>query len=170
MNRRLTIVLLVAGYLAAIITANLLAYHYGPSITPYTALLLVAFGLITRDRLADVSSWWAQLGLIMAGSLLAYLANPAAARIAVASTIAFACSEGTEAVLYYAMRRQPWLEKANKSGIIGAAIDSFLFLTIAFPGPILWATIFAQWTAKTAGCFVFSWILGKIKVRRTTIA
>lgn len=168
MKQRMTVGLLVLGYLGAVVAANLLASHYGPSITPYTALGLIGFGLATRDRLADafgVKRWVRQAALIAAGSLISYLANANALSIAEASCIAFAASEGVEAVLYFGMRNQSWLERANKSGIVGAAIDSFLFPTIAFHA-VLWATIFGQFTAKTAGCFVFSLLLGRIRVRR----
>lgn len=168
MQQRAVVGLLVTGYLAAVVAANLLASHYGPSITPYTALGLIGFGLATRDRLADafgVKRWVRQAALIAAGSLLSYLVNHNAVTIAEASCIAFAASEGVEAVLYFAMRKQTWLERANKSGLVGAAIDSFLFPTIAFHA-VLWTTIFGQFTAKTAGCFIFSVLLGRLRVSR----
>jgi hypothetical protein len=166
MTRRLNIVALVAAYLVAVVTANLLAAHFGPSVTPYTALGLVGFGLITRDRLADAfghRAWLRQAALILIGSTLSYVVNHNAAAIAEASCVAFAASEGVEAVLYFLMRRQSWLERANKSGIVGAAIDSFLFPTIAFHA-VLWSTIFGQFTAKTVGCMVFSVALSRVRV------
>lgn len=166
LNPRVTV--LVAGYLAAIVTANLLASRYGPSITPYTALGLVGFGLIARDRLADAfgaSRWRQQAALIATGSLLSILVNHNSAAIAVASCVAFTASETAEGLLYFLMRRQRWLERATRSGVAGAAIDSFLFPTIAF-GTVLWSTIFAQFTAKTAGCLIFALILGRLHPRR----
>jgi hypothetical protein len=166
---RASIALLIVGYLTAVTTANLLASHYGPAVTPYTALGLVGFGLIARDRLADAFGprrWLQQAALIAAGSLLSYLVNHQAATIAQASCVAFAASEGVEAILYFLMRDQSWLERATKSGAIAAAIDSFLFPTIAFHA-VLWSTIFGQFTAKTAGCAVFSLLLTRVRITET---
>jgi uncharacterized PurR-regulated membrane protein YhhQ (DUF165 family) len=169
MQVKLSVGILIVVYLAAVTTANLLASHYGPTITPYTALGLIGLSLIVRDRLADAfgpSRWLRQAALIIAGSLLAYLVNRDAAQIALASCIAFGASESVEGVLYFLLRRESWIERANKSGIVGAAIDSFLFPTIAFHA-VLWTTIFGQFTAKTAGCFVFSVLLARVRVRRS---
>lgn len=168
---RLSVALLIVAYLLAITAANLIAHHFGPTVTPYVALGLVGMALITRDRLADAfgygaKRWALQATLILSGSLLAWAANPGARQIAIASAAAFAASETVEAVLYYLLRRQSWLERANKSGLVGAAIDSVIFTQVAFGAAGNWPVIFGQFTAKTAGCFVFSMLIGAVKVRR----
>lgn len=169
--KRLNVALLIACYLLAITSANLIAHHFGPSVTPYTALGLVGLALITRDRLADAFGygarrWVVQASMILAGSLLAWLANPGARQIAIASAVAFAASEGVEAILYYGLRRRSWLERANKSGLVGAGIDSVIFTQIAFGVTGNWPVIFGQFTAKTAGVLVFAYLIGAVKVRR----
>jgi uncharacterized PurR-regulated membrane protein YhhQ (DUF165 family) len=169
--KRLNVILLVLAYLLAITAANLIAHAVGPSVTPYTALGLVGLALITRDRLADAfgfgwDRWLIQAGLILGGSLLAWIANPGAAQVAIASAVAFGASESVEALIYYGYRKRSWLERANKSGLIGAGIDSIIFTQIAFGAAGNWGVIFGQFTAKTAGCFLFSVLIGMVKVRK----
>lgn len=172
MRLRLNVALLVTTYLIAVAGANLLAHRYGPSVTPYTALGLVGFALITRDRLADVFGFGLgrlllQAVLILAGSVLAYMVNASAAQVALASAVAFGASETVEAVIYYGLRRRAWLTRSQPSGLVGALIDSYLFTMIAFG--MNWPIIFGQFTAKTAGVLAFSYIIGRVKVRRSEV-
>jgi len=167
---RLKVPALVGLYLAAIVAANLIITHYGPKASVVTAFGLIGLDLCTRDALA---SWWGttrwrkMAALIAAGSLLPYALNRDTATIAYASAIAFASSEAAEAVLYHVVRRRPWVERANIAAILGAAIDSILFVTIAFGFD--WQIITAQSFAKLAGCFVWSllivWLLPARRAR-----
>src|SRR5688572_9814446 len=90
-----------ARLLLAITTANLLTTHYAsighPEASVYTALGLVAFDLVARDRLHDLwgSKRLLYLGLLIAaGSLISYAINrdAATATIAVASGVALAAA------------------------------------------------------------------------------
>jgi uncharacterized PurR-regulated membrane protein YhhQ (DUF165 family) len=171
MNRRTTWAL-VALYLAAIVAANVIVAHYGPQAIIYNAFFLIGLDLCTRDALASFwgeTRWLKQGALILAGAVLSYFASEEAAKIALASGIAFACAESVEAVIYYAVRRMPWVERANISALPAAMVDSIIFPTLAF-GSFVWATTFSLFAAKLAGAFVWSVVLGRIRaggLRRT---
>src|SRR5262245_28324273 len=88
----------VAGYLAAIVAANLSVTHWGPTAAVYNAFLFIGLDLTCRDRLHDL--WHGRLLrnmalLIVAGSVLSYVcglllgSGPQVGRIALASCIAF---------------------------------------------------------------------------------
>lgn len=162
--RRLKIGALVALYLAAIVAANLTLTHWGPSAIIPNAFFLIGLDLITRDRLADfwgTTRWAKMLLLIAAGGALSYALNADAAKIALASTVAFATAELAEAVVYHLLRRQRWTERAPKAALLGAAVDSVVFPTLAF-GAFVFSTSFAQFAAKLAGAVVWTWVIGRL--------
>jgi uncharacterized PurR-regulated membrane protein YhhQ (DUF165 family) len=161
---------LVAAYLAAIVAANLSSAHFGPEASIYNAFLLIGLTLTVRDRLHD--AWRGRrlrnMALLIAGgSALSYLASLGLAdealpadvvgRIALASCAAFASSETLDALLYHRLRRRPWLERANTSNLLSAAVDSAVFVSVAFGWS--WAIVFGQACAKVAGGFVYSLVL-----------
>ncbi len=164
MTRRIQIALLIAAYLAAIVTANLALIHWGPSAIIPNAFFLIGLDLVTRDRLADFwgTTRWAKMALLIAaGGVLSYWVNRDAAQIALASTISFAMAEGGEALVYHLLRRSPWGERAPRAALVGAAIDSIVFPTLAF-GTFVFATSFAQFAAKLAGAVVWTWVIGRL--------
>jgi hypothetical protein len=160
---------IIVLYLAAIVAANLLAAECGPSVTPYTAFALIGFDLVARDRLHD--EWRGnplRLGaLIAAGSLLSYLINADAGRIALASCVAFAAAALVDWVVYRWRQRSPWMERSNASNLASAAVDSVVFPTHAF-GVWLWPVIAAQFFAKAAGGVLWSLVLAPIRRRAAT--
>jgi hypothetical protein len=156
---------LVALYLAAIITANLLTARYGPTASVYNAFFLIGLDLITRDRLADFwgTTRWAKMSLlILTGSAVSYLITPDARSIAQASAISFACAETVEALLYHLLRHREWVQRANAAAWLGAAIDSLIFPTLAFGG-LIWSTSMGQFTAKTAGALMWSTVIVRVR-------
>ena len=162
--RALKIGALVALYLAAIVAANLTLTHWGPSAIIPNAFFLIGLDLVTRDRLADFwgTTRWAKMALLIAaGGALSYWVNADAAKIAVASCVAFAAAELGEALVYHLIRRQPWTERAPKAAVVGAAIDSIVFPTLAF-GAFVFSTSFAQFAAKVGGAFVWTFVIAKL--------
>ena len=162
--RALKIGALIALYLAAIVAANLTLTHWGPSAIIPNAFFLIGLDLITRDRLADfwgTTRWAKMLLLIAAGGALSYWLNADAAKIAVASTVSFAAAELVEAVAYHVLRRQRWAERAPKAALLGAAVDSIVFPTLAF-GAFVFSTSFSQFAAKVAGALVWTWVVGRL--------
>jgi uncharacterized PurR-regulated membrane protein YhhQ (DUF165 family) len=162
MFRPLRIALAVAVYLAAIVAANLLAARYGPAVTVVVAFGLIALDLTTRDLLHDAwhgSHLALKMGaLIVAGGLISYALNAGAARIAIASTVAFTVAAVVDALAYAAAHRLPRLARVNASNVPSAALDSVLFPTIAF-GVFAPLVILGQFAAKTLGGLAWSLIL-----------
>lgn len=164
MNRR-TIAAVVA-YIAAISTANMLVAKYGPAITVVNAFALIGLDLALRDYLHDV---WrvrraAKLGcLIAVAGVVSFAVNPAAGRIAVASLAAFTIAALVDWLVYHALRRTPWIARANASNTAGAAVDSLLFPALAFGWPPVLAIVAGQFIAKVAGGFVWSFLIGVLR-------
>lgn len=139
------------GFVAAAAAANWLTSRYG--------LVPIGFGQITtagtfaaglvlllRDIVQDHGGRWWVAGCIVAGAALsAVLAGP---HLALASGAAFAVSEVADAAVYTPLRSRGWALAAIASGVVGSAVDSLLFLTLAgFP---VWVALPGQMLAKTA--------------------
>jgi len=153
---------IVALYLAAIVAANLIVAAIGPAVSVLTALVFIGLNLTARDRLHDLWSGtglrWKMAALIAAGGLLSWMMNADAARIAIASSVAFAASETVDALAYHFLRGRPWYERVNGSNTVSAAVDSFLFPALAF-GAFLPLIVLGQFAAKVFGGGFWSWIL-----------
>lgn len=169
-------VALVGAYLAAIVAANLFANFAGeqghPEWTVYSAFVLIGLDLTARDLLHDfwVENRLAKLGaLIVAGSALAYAINPASEKVALASAVAFAGAAVADTLAYTALHRATWFGRVNGSNVVGAAVDSIIFPTVAFGG-VLWSVSFGQFTAKVAGGVLWSLLLAGIRARRVAAA
>jgi len=171
--RALKLAALAVPYVGLVVAANLLVNHYGPKAAPAIAFVFVAAVLIFRDQFAQLAGrrWQAQVlqaALIAAGALATWLINRDAALIAKASVIAFAASELIEQIAYRLMWRRPWMEKAPYSAVLGAAVDSVLFISIAF-GFDFWIVI-GQFAAKVGGGFLWATMIDKAKGRRAVLS
>ncbi len=167
-----------ACILAAVVAANLISAHYGPSASIYNAFFLVGLALTFKDYLYDA---WGRNRvrntalLIATGSVLSYAcahwfsdAPPEVVRnIAIGSFVAYAVSEGFDTVTYHLLRHRPWLERSNTSNIVGAFLDSAVFVSIAFGWS--WPIVFGQFCAKVAGGYVWSIVLAHT-VKRSEVA
>lgn len=99
----------------------------------------LAFGL--RDALHDAAerSWrhWV-LGAIALGAALSYVLEDVVTipggltAIAVASAVAFGLSELADLAIYEPLRERRWTLAVIASNIVGAVVDSALFLWLAF--------------------------------------
>lgn len=151
----------VALYFVAVVVANLIAMM-GPWHSVFSAFVMIGATLTTRDRLHDAwrGNWLAPrmaVLFIAAGFASAWL-NRGAARIAVASCVAFIVSETVDAVVYHLLHRTSWQRRVNGSNATAALVDSFIFPTIAFGG-FLPAIVALQFLAKTGGGALWGWIL-----------
>lgn len=160
--------LYVVVYIAAIVAANLSVATFGPSAVIVNAFLLIGLDLTSRDRLHD--AWhgnglrWKMALLIAAGGALSYLLNAGAAQIAIASTIAFAVAAAGDAITYALLEDRSRSVRVNGSNVVGAALDSLLFPTLAF-GSLLPLVVLGQFAAKVAGGFLWNLLL-----RRTAVS
>ena len=153
--------LLIVGYLLAVITANVAVALFGPTVSVYTAFLLIGLVLIARDRLHD--EWGDKVKrnmalLILAGSAASYLFGGSVRQIAIASGVAFMLSEGVDAICYHVLRGQTWYRRANGSNIAAAAVDSVVFPLLAFGSFMPWITL-GQFAAKVFGGAIWSALL-----------
>ena len=140
--------MLIAAYLAAVVAANLSVTFFGPASAPVNALLFIGLDLTARDRLH--AAWagrglkWKMGLLILLGSLLSALLNPASARVSAASAVAFLAAGATDSLVYHRTG------SVRRSNLAGAAVDSLLFAPLAFGG-VLPLVCAGQFGAKVLG-------------------
>lgn len=158
---------LVSAYLAAIVAANLSIAHWGPQAAIYNAFLFIGLDLTTRDRLHDL--WHGRLIrnmalLIVSGSALSYVlglwlgSGPFVGRIALASMVAFGAAATADAIAYHYLRKRDWYERVNGSNIIGAGVDSLVFVAL-WPFGFQFTYAFTLWVAKVAGGVFWAMLL-----------
>lgn len=96
----------------------------------------LGFGL--RDALHEVGGRWWVLAAIACGALLSYVIEDGITipgghvAIAVASAIAFTIAELADLAVYEPLRERQWTAAVIASNIVGAIVDSALFLWLAF--------------------------------------
>lgn len=161
--------------LASIVAANLSSSHWGPDASIYNAFFLVGVVLSTKDYLYDQ---WGEHRvrntalLIATGAGLSYLcahwfagSTPpdVVSKIALGSFVAFAVAETWDTIVYARLKDRPWLERSNTSNVVGAFLDSGVFVWIAFGWA--WPIVFGQFCAKVAGGYVWSLVIEKARDR-----
>lgn len=146
-------------YAAAMTLANLSVTAFGPAISPVNAFVLIGLDLALRDWLHVRLKAWQMLALIVASGALTYLLNPAAGKIAVASSAAFTAAALVDWATF-ARLRGSWLFRANGSNVAGAAVDSLIFPTLAF-GALLPHIVELQFVAKVAGGAAWAALLNR---------
>jgi uncharacterized PurR-regulated membrane protein YhhQ (DUF165 family) len=165
---------LVSAYLAAIVAANLTLAQWGqdhPEVALYNAFLFIGLDLSCRDVLHDL--WRGRILrnmilLIGAGSWLSYVLGiwwgpgeaDTVARIALASAIAFGAAASADAIVYHLLRDRMWYVRVNQSNIVGAAVDSLVFVWL-WPFGFEFALAFGLFSAKVAGGVVWSMVLAR---------
>lgn len=147
-------------YSFAIILANLSVQFFGPLVSPINSFLLIGLDLTLRDWLHVRMKAWQMGVLIVATGLLTYLANQDAWMIAVASSCAFTVAALSDWATFSVLRGS-WLFRSNGSNVVGAAMDSFIFPTLAF-GVLMPNIVVLQFVAKIGGGMVWSLILVKL--------
>lgn len=161
----------IATYLLAIVLANLTVALAPPawrgSVVLINSFTLIALDLTAGDRLHE--AWkgrgllWRFAALIVAGSLLSYLLNGAAGPVAIVSCAAFGLSALADRAVYGLLDRlwAGWYVRVNGSNLIGALVDSGVFLGgLALAGLLPWPAVpwlmAGQWIAKVAGGALWS--------------
>ena len=143
---------LAVAYVALVVLANWLASKYLISVpfTHYIApagVLCVGAVLVMRDWIQQMKGLAWTFALIAVAGLLSLASGFAfgygtLVRVALASLIAFAISEGIfETAIFTPLRKRNLTLGVALSATVGNAIDSLIFLTIAFPA--IWTTLYA---------------------------
>lgn len=156
-------VLLIGGYLTAVVIANLIVTAFGAAASIPTSLAFIALDLTARDSLHDLwhghHLWRNMLLLIVSGSLLSALMNASAVPIAIASCAAFLAAGLTDTLVYQLLGGRSKFIKMNGSNLFSAAVDSIVFPLLAFGWPPLWAIMAGDYTAKIVGGAAWAWLL-----------
>ena len=158
-------IIAIICYAFAMTVANLLIVKFGVWFSPINSFFLIGLTLVLRDWLhIRLKSW--QMGLLITTSgAITYLLNPAAAQIAIASSIAFTLAALADWVTF-AKVKGTWFKRSNASNLAGSAIDSVAFPTIAF-GVLMPEIVITQFAAKMLGGYMWSYIVNKFKRMNT---
>lgn len=141
---RLRTPILIAAFAATIPAANWLIGHVGtecipngPCLIPVgfglsapSGVLMIGAALVLRDMVHEVGGARAALLAIAIGAALSWFVAPPA--LALASVAAFAMAELADLIVYAPLRRRQLGLAVMASGAVGAAIDSAVFLWLAF--------------------------------------
>lgn len=150
-------------YATAMTLANLSIATWGPWVSPINSFVLIGLDLALRDWLHMRLKAW-QMGLLISGSgLTTYLLNPAAGAIAVASAVSFTAAAVVDWGVFLKVTGS-WLKRANVSNVAGAAVDSFVFPTLAF-GVLMPQIVVLQFIAKVLGGSVWAYVIAKLTTR-----
>lgn len=147
---------LAVPYVALVVLANWLASKYLITVpfTHYIApagVLCVGAVLVMRDWIQQLYGLACALALIVVAGLLSLASGfvfgyGSLVRVALASLAAFTISEGVfETAIFTPLRKRHLTLGVALSATVGNAIDSLVFLVLAFP---------AIWTALYMGNFV----------------
>lgn len=135
--------LALAAYAATIPVANWMIGNVGECIPDGPCLLPVGFGLmapsgvlmigaalVLRDAVHSLLGWKWAVAAILVGAALSFTFSPPA--LVIASVTAFLLSELADLLIYAPLRRKRIVLAVLASGAVGAAVDSAVFLWLAF--------------------------------------
>lgn len=136
-------------YLATIPLANWMIQHVGtvefpggPHVIPvgfgYSApsgVLVIGVALVARDAVQRLAGRSAAVSAIMLGAALSYFVAP---NLALASAVAFGLGELADFAVYTPLSERHLPLAVLASGVVGAIVDSLIFLQIAFGSTMYW--------------------------------
>ena len=154
-------ILAILAYAFAMTAANLLIVKFGVWMSPVNSFFLIGLTLVLRDWLHIRLKAWQMGLLITASGAITYLLNPAAAQIAIASSLAFTLAAIVDWAIFV-KAKGTWFKRSNVSNVAGAAVDSVAFPTIAF-GVLMPEIVLAQFASKIVGGYIWSVLLKERK-------
>ena len=173
---------LVAAYLACVPLANWLMGHVGttcppggpclvpvaPGLLAPSGVMAVGLALVLRDLVQGASGVAWSLGAAALGTALSLALAPPA--LVLASGLAFATSELADLAVYTPLRRRGLALAVLASGAVGAAVDSALFLALAF-GSLdhLGGQVVGKLEAVTLAALAIAWWRGAARVRAADV-
>jgi len=136
--------LALAAYAATVPAANWMIQNVGtvcipdgPCLIPVgfgltapSGVLMIGAALVLRDAVHRLLGWQWALAAIAVGAALSWSFSPAA--LVVASVSAFLLSELADLAVYAPLQRRRLVLAVLLSGVVGAAVDSAVFLWLAF--------------------------------------
>lgn len=164
MRARIAVATVLAG---SVLLANWLTTHYG--------LVGAGFGLLVpagtyaaglalglRDALHQLGGIRWVLAAIAVGAGLSALTGDG--RIAVASALAFAVAELLDLLVYVPLRRRGWRRAVVGSNVVGAFVDSVLFLAVA-GFPLTGQAVGGQLLVKAVWMTLLALAVGEVAAR-----
>ena len=139
---------LAAGFFGLVVLANWLASRYVVSVgfgrVAPAGVFCIGGVLVLRDWLQQLRGLLWTMPLVYAAGLASWGIGEAAGwtrleKIAVASVIAFTVSETLEAIVFTPLRKRSLKLGVAVSGTAGNALDSWLFLQLAFSSQAFFA-------------------------------
>ncbi|MGW2550060.1 VUT family protein [Streptomyces sp. NPDC001635] len=155
MHRRLFGIAAALLYVATVVSANWATAHYGFvsvgfGLTATAGTFLAGCALFSRNLVQDAYGRAVVLVLMATGAALSAFTAPAA--LVAASTAAFVFSELADMTVYTPLRRSGWARAVVPACLVGAFVDTVLFLAIAgFP---IWPAVPGQMVGKAWVVFV----------------
>lgn len=136
-----------------------------------SGVLAIGVALAARDYVQARYGKLVTLFAIGIGIVLSYFVDPA---VATASAVAFALGELADFAVYTQIRKKTLVGAVVASGVIGGAIDSFVFLRIAFGSIDYWQgqVIGKAGMALLGGCMigVFNAVSVRMRTRKASSA
>ncbi len=166
MTARVTVASAVA-FVACILAANYVTTEYdmvpvGFGLMATAGTYLAGLTFVLRDGVQDLAGKRWTFALIIVGAALSYLISDPF--IALASGVAFLASETADLIVYTPLRKRGYLRAAVASNVVGAFVDTILFLWIA-GFPILDAIV-GQIVGKVAVTLAVVLAVAVVRVRR----
>lgn len=147
--QRIVGALALAGYIGCVFGANWAGQHYG--IVPIgfglegpAGLYFVGLAFGLRDLVQETWDRRLTVAAVLVGAALSYIVAPS---FAFASGLAFLVSETADLAVYTPLRERRWMLAVIGSNVVGAIVDSVLFLWIAFG----WDSVGEFWFGQTVG-------------------
>lgn len=144
-------VLALLAFVATIPAANWTLDKFGfwdvPWLGPVASgVVWVGLAFVLRDiAQRALGSWWTWAGIVVGAVLSWWLATP---ELATASVAAFTVSEGLDWAIYTPLARRHFLRAVALSSWAGAALDSAIFVRLAFHSYEGW------WQLAVAKCVI----------------
>jgi uncharacterized PurR-regulated membrane protein YhhQ (DUF165 family) len=154
---------LAVAFVGLVLLANWLASRFivevpltGGRMAP-AGVFCIGGVLVLRDWMQQLGGLWRTMPLVYAAGLLSWLVGDLAGwtsleKIAVASVVAFTISETVEALVFTPLRRKSLTVGVALSATAGNALDSYVFLTLAFSSTaFFWGQFWGKSEAIAAG-------------------
>lgn len=154
MTRTARGVLAALLFVLTIVAANVTLAAVGvvtlpPGVVAPAAVLFVGLALVVRDVVHEELGWRGVLHALAAGTAVSLALAP---EWAVASACAFLLSELLDAVVYTRLRARGLLLAAAVSSVLGAALDSVVFLALSpLPGSLFGGQMYGKALGVAAG-------------------
>ena len=161
MNRNILRVLAISCYLLCIVGANWALNRWGFISVGFglmapAGVYFAGFALSARDFVQEEFGQFSVIPLILIGAAISWWIEPS---FAIASGVAFLLSELADWSIYTPLRERHRYWALSLSNTVGAVVDSWIFLWIAFGSIAHWQGLVLGklWTVAPALLLMFLW-------------